>query len=87
LRGKFASATGQPSQLVCAPPISSVPGRWPHETCGELLAHDGLANPEIGARLFISPRTVQCHLRKLDIRSRSQLDGVLPRDAITVPPR
>jgi DNA-binding NarL/FixJ family response regulator len=96
LRGKFASATGQPSQLVCAPPISSVPGRWPHETCGELtaqeaqfalLAHDGLSNPEIGARLLISPRTVQCHLRKLDIRSRSQLDGVLPRDAITVPPR
>ncbi len=46
------------------------------------LARDGLSNPEIGARLFLSPRTVEWHLRnvfnKLDIRSRRDLASVLP---------
>jgi len=49
------------------------------------LAREGLSNPEIGTRLFISPRTVQYHLSKvftkLGITSRVQLESVLPTDS------
>jgi DNA-binding CsgD family transcriptional regulator len=48
------------------------------------LASAGLSNPEIGARLSISARTVQYHLgkvfAKLAISSRGQLDQVLASD-------
>ena len=45
------------------------------------LARDGLSNPEIAARLFLSPRTVEWHLHnvfvKLDINSRRDLANAL----------
>ena len=45
------------------------------------LARDGLSNPEIGTRLFLSPRTVEWHLGKvfgkLGIHARYELANVL----------
>jgi DNA-binding CsgD family transcriptional regulator len=56
------------------------------------LVREGLSNPEIGARLFISPRTVEWHLSKisgkLGISSHRQLrsSAQLPRVAVSSGP-
>jgi len=54
-----------------------------NEQRAAVLASQGLTNPEIAARLFMSRRTVEANLarvyRKLDIRSRVQLGAALAR--------
>jgi DNA-binding NarL/FixJ family response regulator len=53
------------------------------------LARDGYSNPEIGAQLFLSPRTVEWHMRKifgkLGISSRRELDDVLSAGTAPTP--
>lgn len=72
-------ATGETARK--RPAVTRTVELTPQENQIARLARDGLSNPEIGTRLFISTKTVQYHLRKvftkLEITSRSQLEYVL----------
>ncbi|MGW5413212.1 helix-turn-helix domain-containing protein [Actinomadura geliboluensis] len=62
------------------PNVGTYGGIASQETRIGRLAREGQSNPEIAAQLFISPRTVEYHLRKvfakLNMSSRKQLDSV-----------
>ncbi|MGH2893990.1 MAG: helix-turn-helix transcriptional regulator, partial [Solirubrobacteraceae bacterium] len=73
------SATGE---TVRKRTVETIDQLTTQETQVARLAADGHTNPEIGAQLFISPRTVEYHLRKvftkLGISSRKELRRALP---------
>ena len=62
----------------------------PAERTVASLVADGLSNPQIGRRLYISGRTVQTHLAhvfaKLDITARTQLAAEVSRHQGIKPP-
>ncbi|HEX5304280.1 MAG TPA: LuxR C-terminal-related transcriptional regulator [Streptosporangiaceae bacterium] len=64
-------------------PRSGWPSLTPTERSVAALVAEGLSNPQIGARMYISGRTVQTHLAhvfaKLDISSRVQLAAEVTR--------
>jgi DNA-binding CsgD family transcriptional regulator len=76
---KELAATGEIARMRT---VETVGGLTAQEAQIARLAQSGRSNPEISTQLFISPRTVEWHLRKvfakLGISSRKELRAALP---------
>ena len=75
---RLAGTTGPAAAAAAADPEQALSGQeW---RISELVAQ-GLTNREVGAALFLSPKTIEHHLsaiyRKLGVRSRTQLAAAL----------
>ncbi len=85
-RGELAAAGAKLRRR----PLDTREELTPQEEQISRLARDGLTNAQIGAQLFLSPRTVEWHLHKvfgkLGIDSRSGLETALPRQEREAPP-
>jgi len=82
----IALALGEPGQAAAAPGRSgdgALGGLGRREADVARLIAEGLSNKQIGARLFISERTVDSHVRsilnKLGFNSRAQIAGWVAR--------
>jgi DNA-binding CsgD family transcriptional regulator len=77
------AATGERRHPRIADTLDSLTAKQAHIA---RLARAGKSNQQIGAQVFLSPRTVEYHLsmvfRKLNISSRSQLEQALPADPV-----
>ena len=85
--GRELRATGERVQKRAVNTVTTLTAQ---ETYIARLARDGRTNPEIGAQLFLSARTVEWHLRnrftKLGIGSRRELRAVLAQLGQDGPP-
>lgn len=72
-----------------APPAPAVPGLTVRETDVLRLVAEGLSNGQIGARLYITTKTVSVHvsniLAKLGVSSRTEAAAVAHRDRLLEP--
>src|SRR5262245_859118 len=82
-QAELIASGARPRRLL----LTGVEALTPTERRVAMMAADGLSNREIAQALFVSLRTVETHLssvfRKLDLKSRTQLDAALARAAET----
>jgi len=80
-----ARPTGRRSTQRPARPVAGWASLTPREEAVALLVSEGASNNQIAQRLFISPKTVETHVKhifaKLGIESRVSLAGAATREA------